>query len=157
MNRNIAIAGLAAVVVLGGGTAAYAASTSSGATPTPSASAAPSGSGSASAKAAHPRLVKLGARGVRAQVVTRGKNGTFVTHDTIRGQVIAVSATSIGVKAADGTTETFTVSSATKVRMRTAGKGAPSSIGLVKTGDTVLVLGTGTGPFAAQHVVDVKK
>ena len=71
--------------------------------------------------------------------------------------VTAVSPTSITVKAADNTSETFVVNSATKVRMRTSGKGAPSSIGQVKVGDHVFVLGTGTSTFTATGVVDVKQ
>ena len=106
-------------------------------------------------KGKHDRRVRLG-RALHGTWVTKdGKSTTYVTHDAIHGTVSAVSPTSISVKAADGVTETYKVTSATKVRMRTAGqkKGATSSIAQVKTGSHVVVVGTGTGTFTATHVV----
>ena len=87
-----------------------------------------------------------------------GKGSTsFVTHDAIRGQVTAVSATSITVKAADNVSETYAVTSSTKVRSRADGKGKAGSIGEVKSGDAVIVLGTGSGTLTATHVLDGTK
>lgn len=155
MYQKIAVAGVTAAVIIGAGTAALATTaTTSG---SPAAAGASVASTSPKTAAKHPNLARLGRREVRAQIVTRAKDGTFVTHDVISGQVIAVSATSLGVRAADGTVETFVVNSATKVRLRTAGKGAASSISQVRTGDQVLVLGTGTSTVTAKHVLDVKK
>jgi hypothetical protein len=61
------------------------------------------------------------------------------------------------VQAADKKSETFVISKDTKVRMRTSGKGAASSIDKVAKGDHVVVAGTGTTTLTAKHVVDVKK
>lgn len=163
-NLSMRVVGTAAAVavILGGTTAAFAESGSSTSTHSPTssatASAQPGASGSAKAtKKQHRPKMRLIRRGVRGQVVTRGKDGTFVTHDLIRGQVKTVSASSIAVTAADGTTQTFAVSSTTKVRARTAGKATTTSIGQVKVGDNVLVTGTGSSSFTARRVVDVKK
>jgi hypothetical protein len=112
---------------------------------------------SRSGKADHPRARGLLRRLSHAQIVTRGKGGGFVTHDLIKGTVTSVSATSITVRAADSTTETFVVNTATKVRVRSDGKGAAATIGDVAKGDAVLVAGTGTSTRTAKHVVDVKK
>jgi hypothetical protein len=159
MLKKIVLAGSAAAVVLGAGTAALAVS-GSGSTP-PAA-----GSGTSHSKAADGQA-KAGAlakrelrRALHATWVTRnGKDSTsFVTHDAIRGQVTAVSATSITVKAADNVSETYAVTSSTKVRSRADGKGKAGSIGEVKNGDSVIVLGTGSGTLTATHVLDgVKK
>ncbi len=87
-------------------------------------------------------------RALHATWVTQGQNGT-VTHQAVRGQVIAVSGTSISVKAKDGFTLTFTVTLETKVRMRAAGTGSRSNIDAVKVGDRALVTGVGaTNPTA---------
>jgi hypothetical protein len=157
MYRTIAIAGVTAAAIIGVGTAALAESGSTSGTPSPGSSAS---SGSTAGAGAHgakgSRLGRLARHVVHGQFVT-GTAGTFVTHDVIRGQVTAVSPSSIAVKAADGTSETFVVNSATKVRVRTSGKGAAGTISQVATGDDVLVLGTGAGTATAQHVLDVKK
>lgn len=92
-----------------------------------------------------------------AQWVSKdGKTGTFVTHDAIRGDVSAVSGTSITIKAADGTSESFTVNATTKVHVK-GDKGAartPGSISKVKVGDRAAVLATGAGTMTATQVVD---
>ncbi|MCU1656749.1 MAG: hypothetical protein JWO57_1405 [Pseudonocardiales bacterium] len=152
MWRKIAVAGAIAAATLGAGTAALATSGS-----TTSGSPAPA-SGSAAA-AAHPKLGRLLAnRAVHGTWVTRdAKTNSFVTHDAIRGTATAVSSTSITVNAADNTSQTYAVTSATKVRQRANKKGAPSSIGAVHTGDDVLVAGTGDSTLTATWIVDVKK
>ena len=158
MLKKIALAGAAAAVVLGAGTAALATSGSS-ASPSPSTS---SSSGSSAGKSqpakAHPGRA-LARRALHATWVTRnGKAGSgFVTHDAIRGQVTAVSAGSITVKAADNVSQTYAVTSDTKVHVRADGKGKAGSIGEVKTGDRVVVLGTGTGSLTATQVLDGAK
>jgi hypothetical protein len=154
MLKKIVIAGSAAAVVLGAGTAALAVSGSN----SPSA---PSSSSPAAGKAkaaGHAKRAEL-RRALHATWVTRdGKNSTsFVTHDAIRGQVTAVSASSITVKAADNVSETYAVNSSTKVRSRADGKGKAGTIGEVKSGDTVIVLGTGSGTLTATHVLDGAK
>lgn len=155
MLKKIVIAGSAAAVVLGAGTAALAASGSNSPSAPPSSSTA---AGAGKAKAAHAKRSEL-RRALHASWVTRdGKNSTsFVTHDAIRGQVTAVSATSITVKAADNVSETYAVNSSTKVHSRADGKGKAGTISEVKSGDTVIVLGTGSGTLTATHVLDGAK
>ena len=165
MFKQIVLAGSAAAVVLGAGTAALAASGSSSAP-----AAAPSGTASSqpaapdSSKPAKAHKAGRAAKGplrnaLHAQWVTRaGKDATgFVTHDAIRGQVTAVSATSITVKAADNVSQTYTVISATKVHTRAEAKGKAGTISEVHTGDRVVVSGTGTSTFTAVHIVDGTK
>ena len=163
MVKKVVIAGAAAAVVLGAGTAALAAS---GTSPSASSSA-PSGGSSSSAPApgsgkARPGKVNpgraLARRALHATWVTRdGKSGGFVTHDAIRGQVTAVSASSITVKAADNVSQSYAVTGDTKVHVRADGKGKAGSIGEVKAGDRVVVLGTGTGSLTATQVLDGAK
>jgi hypothetical protein len=151
MYRKILIGGVTAAAIVGAGGTALAVSgsdaTTSGNPITAAAKQAP-----AKGKAERRLLRRL----AHAQIVTKGKDG-FVTHDLIKGSVTAVSATSITVQAADKTSETFVVDKYTKVRVRTAGKGAASSIDKVAVGDQVMVAGSGTSTFTAKHVVDVKK
>jgi hypothetical protein len=158
MWKQIALGAGVTAAVVGIGTAALATTgdTTSG-SPTGSSSAAPAAT---AAHGKHPRLDRAMARRsvVHGQIVTQNpKTKQFVTHDVIRGSVTAVSSTSITVKASDNTSETFVVDPSTKVRHRTAGKpasGTASTIGAVKSGDQVVVAGTGTGPFTATLIVD---
>ncbi|MDQ1720463.1 MAG: hypothetical protein QOI26_197 [Pseudonocardiales bacterium] len=166
MLKKIVLATSAAAVVLGAGTAALAAS-GGGASPAPSASGKSSVAPGAAApdtaargeKARKPAVRALG-RALHAQWVTRdrGSGNGFVTHDAIRGEVTAVSATSITVKALDGVSQTYAVTDATKVRHRKAapgaGKGTAGTISDVHTGDQVAVAGTGATSLTAEHVVD---
>jgi hypothetical protein len=151
--KKIAISGAIGAAVLGSGAAALAVSgsTTPGA-PAPTAS-------SAKAAGGHPAARALIRHTVHGQFVTPDKNssGNFVTHDVIRGTVTAVSPTSISVKAADNTSQTYVINSSTTVRARTNGKGAASTIGAVHDGDNVAVLGTGTTTLTATGIVDIKK
>ncbi len=151
MWKKIAIAGGVCVAIAGVGTAALATSGTSAPAPSSTSSSAPSSTGKAAAKhKAHDAL----RRALHAQWVTRAKGSTaFVTHDAIRGSVTAVSPTSITVAAADKKSETFHVTSATKVRIRTNGKGTKGTIGQVHTGDKAVVLGTGTSTLTARGIV----
>ncbi len=155
MYKKIAIAGGTVALIVGIGTAAMAETTTSSSSTAPSASA--SSTAGAPAKAGGVFSGKADRRIVHGQVVTRGKDGTFVTHDVANGQVTAVSATSIAVKTADNSTLTFVVNSSTKVRVRTNGKGAAGTISQVAVGDNAVVLGTGASTATATHIVDVKK
>jgi len=158
MWKTIAVAGATAAVIGGAGTAAVAASATS--TPTPSTSSSSlasdsSANGSNTKAGKHGRAEAL-RRAVHATWVSENKKTkTFTTHDAIRGQVSAVSPTSITVRAADGVSETYVLNSGTKVYTR-ANKAA-ASISEVKTGDPVWVAGTGTTKLTASRVVDVKK
>src|SRR4051794_1604166 len=112
MLKKIVLAGVAAAVVLGAGTAALAAS-GSGSTPSPSASASSHPGKPAAGKAHLGRM--LARRSLHGTWVTRDGSSGFVTHDAIRGQVTAVSAGSITVKAADNVSQTYAITSDTKV------------------------------------------
>jgi hypothetical protein len=91
-------------------------------------------------------------RALHGTWVTQGKTGP-VTHQAIRGDVTAVSATSVTVRAKDGFSQTFTVSGDTKVRVRSNGKGADSTIGAVRVGSKALVTGVGASNPTARVVV----
>jgi hypothetical protein len=87
-------------------------------------------------------------RALHATWVTEGPSGP-VTHQAVRGEVTAVSPTSITVKAKDGFSLTYAVTKDTVVRERAKGHGSVSSIGAVKVGTKALVAGVGaTGPTA---------
>lgn len=158
MWKKIAIAGGICAAVAGIGTAALA---TSGASDLSGSSPAASGK----------HGDKHGAGGLRralhAQWVTLGKDGkSFVTHDAIRGTVTAVSPTSITVQSLDKTSETFTVSSATKVRMGSIerpakgtkrAKPTKAAITQVHAGDRAIVIGTGTTALTATGILDAGK
>ncbi|WP_330475858.1 hypothetical protein [Terrabacter sp. C0L_2] len=91
-------------------------------------------------------------RALHGTWVTEGKTGP-VTHQAIRGDVTAVSGTSITVKAKEGFSLTFSVGADTKVRQRSQGKGADSTISAVKVGAKALVTGVGATNPAARVVV----
>jgi hypothetical protein len=104
--------------------------------------------------------VKGDRKGLRVRMM-RALHGTWVTdsptgpvtHQAIRGDVTAVSATSVTVKAKDGFSQTFAVSGDTRVRVRANGKGADSTIGAVKVGAKALVAGVGATNPTARVVV----
>jgi hypothetical protein len=91
-----------------------------------------------------------------AEWVTKGDANAYVTHEAILGQVTAVSATSVTVKSADGTSMTFAVTADTKVHQRRAkGATAPTTptIADVKSGQTVLVGGVKSPDLTAKNVL----
>ena len=162
MWKNIAIAGATGAVILGAGATALAVTGTSGSTPS-----SPSTSSTSSTAPASPSTAKGGQRAKARAIAIGRKNfqhgtwvtkdgSTEVTHDAIRGSVTAVSATSITVKATDGVSQTYLVSSATKVHSRAAGKGKGKTgpITDVKPGDAVGVLGTGTTTLTATQILD---
>jgi len=182
MWKKIAIIGGAAAIIGGAGTAAFASSATATSTPSPSSTSAASDSSATAPKAEpgkHARADRV-RRAVHATWVTQNrKTKAFTTHDAIRGQVTAVSPTSITVRAADSTTQTYLVNARTKVFTRAAradtsktpASTAPgsqaaakpalprtaASIADVRAGDSVLVAGTGTTALSAVRVVDIKK
>jgi hypothetical protein len=173
MWKKIAVIGGAAAIIGGAGTAAFASTTTATSAPSPSSTSATSDSPAPVSKPeAGKRARAERIRGaVHATWVTQNKKTrTFTTHDAIRGQVSAISPTSITVRAADSTTETYLVNARTKVFTRALRAEAPkasasktalpraaASISDVKTGDTVLVAGTGTTALTALRVVDIKR
>jgi hypothetical protein len=161
MWKQIAIAGAVGAAILGTGAAALAETGSS----STSGSAAPAASTS-TASTATPATGKAKAalKGKLGLAIKNFDHGSWVsqdkgspqTHDAIKGTVSAVSAASITVKSADGTSQTYVVNSDTAVRVKGTGK---SSIGSVKVNDTVLVTGTAASSSAgatmtAKHVLD---
>lgn len=150
--RTVAVGGIVTALVLGGGGIALASSQTGTSNPATAAS-------STTAPSKQHRAVRwmgVASRIEHGQFVVHGKNGT-VTRDIIHGTVVAVSPSSITVRAADGTQQTYAVTSQTKVRQRAHGKGTASSISAVAVGDQALVLGTGSGNLSANRVIDVKR
>lgn len=100
------------------------------------------------------------ARALHATWVTSDKRGT-ITHQAIRGEVSAVSPTSVTVKAKDGFSQTFTVGADTTVKSRNlsatdrAGRrAADASLATVTVGSRAFVVGAGaSGPVASRIVV----
>jgi hypothetical protein len=149
MWKKIAVAAGVGAAVIGTGGAALAASSTTATPSTPSAS---STSSTASAKHHHRDPLT---RALHAQWVTHDKKtNTDVTHDEIKGTVTAVSTSSITVKATDGVTQTYAVSSATKIHAKGDTKTSPGTIGQVKTSDTAIVVGTGATSLTATHIDD---
>jgi hypothetical protein len=155
----LGVAGVAAAGALG--TAGVAAATSENTTPTVTASSAPS-NGAATPSGKDGKDGKDGkrhkirraviARGMHGEWVVKGKDGKPVTLATIRGEVTAVSPTSVTVKAEDGVSETFAVNSDTKV------KGADvTSISGVKVGAKGAVVGVKNGNTTTARAVLVRK
>jgi len=150
MFTKIGIVGLLSATAVGIGTGAAVSSSNA---PSPSPSTSPSSNSPAKTHARNGGLKRLLKNTEHGQLVTKGKDGASVTHDLIHGTVSAVSANSITVLAADKVSQTYTISSDTKVRMRATR--SLGSIGSVKKGDEVFVLGTGTSTFAAKRVLDL--
>jgi hypothetical protein len=159
MWKKIAMSAACGAAVIGVGTAALAesGSGSSGASPAGvttsdiSTVASTSDLGSGAKKAV---ILKRLARLAHVTWVAADKDGKFVTHDAIHGTVTAVSSTSVTVKAGDGVSQTYVVTTDTKVRVRDGkGKGAAGKIGDVKPGQHTLVIGTGTTTFTATGIV----
>jgi len=153
MYRRLIVAGAAAAAIVGSGTAAMALTGST----TPSSPGSAASSSSAKAASAGSLERRLLRHTVHGQFVTRDKSGHFVTHDYARGTVSGVSTKLIVVHTADGTSQRFAVTSATKVRLRSNGKGTAGKITDVHVGDTVLVGGVGSGTPSAGHVLDLGK
>jgi Domain of unknown function (DUF5666) len=152
IRKTVLAVGIGAVVVLGAaGTAVAAQSDSTQATPTPSTTAAATPTPAPSAGRGGHQRVNLNFPGEYAQWTTfDAKTNTSTVYNGIRGQVGAVSASSISVKASNGTSQTFAVDANTRVR----GTGKSDGIGQVKVGDQVVVVGTGQGSFTAVQVND---
>ncbi|HEY4020255.1 MAG TPA: hypothetical protein VGM75_16300 [Pseudonocardiaceae bacterium] len=135
--KTTMIAGAAVVALVGiGGGVAFATSGNGSSTPNSTLTAATSATAPATpsngaAKRRHGGLLD---RAEHGQVTVRTKTGTEVV-DLQRGQVTAVSPTSITVKSADGFTGTYVVDSTTKVSKT----GQQSAIGSVANGDDVAI------------------
>ncbi len=86
------------------------------------------------------RIAALG-RVLRGDLTVLRPDGTTVAIHAERGQITAVSASSITVKGADGVSTTFAVTADTKVRVRLRAV----TIGDLKVGDRATVFGTKDG------------
>ncbi len=166
--RKALVAGCAAAALIGGGGVAVASADGS-ASPTPTttpfatSTSAAAAQGAAAASTKPGKATKDGDQAGRlgrlkglehAEWVAKDKSGAFVTHDAVRGAVTAVSPTSVTVKAADGASLTFAVTTDTRVRVRTAGgTGAKASVADLKTGEQVLVAGVKQPALTAHHIV----
>jgi hypothetical protein len=92
-------------------------------------------------RAKHRQAIATAARRtLHGEFVVRGKGGKYVTADTQRGSVTAVSPTAITVRSADGFAATYAVNGDTRVRKN----GAKATIAQVKVGDPALVVATKT-------------
>lgn len=151
MMKKTAVTAALVAAIVGGGSAALASGSSASAAPRVASSGAGSTAGHA-LKEHHRSALK---RAIHASWVTKDKkSGTVVTHQAIRGVATAVSASSITVKAADSTTETFRITTGTKVHLKGTPRTAAASISQVKVGDRAAVLGTGTSSLTAKRVLD---
>lgn len=148
MWKQVAVAGGVGAAVLGIGTAALAAT----GTTTPPAPKPPAAGKMAHHHPAHHRTVLSGA--IHAQWTTHNrKTGANLTHDIIRGKA-TVSGSTITVQAVDGSKQTFSVSSSTKIMVKGQPKGTPGQLSQVKSGDNVVVIGTGTTNLSATQIHD---
>lgn len=151
-----AVIGVAAAALIG--TAGVAAATAEGSpvsqpTPTATAPSTPThGAGTATGhRAGRPFAARL--RNVQhAEWVSRDRSGGFVTHEAIVGDVTAVSATSVTVRAADGKTLTYAVGPDTKVRLRSPGTVTTAKITDLTIGQKVRVTGTKQPDLTARLV-----
>jgi hypothetical protein len=142
---------LAVGAVLGAGTAAGFGIASAVSDPPPSATSSPNG-------ADHPQLGRqagrrfLGNRVEHGEFTVKGRAGKPVVVDVQRGQVTAVSATSITLKSEDGFTASYTVGSDTRVRV----SGTRKAIGDVKVGNNAGLMAKKEGGTATAYLVIVK-
>jgi hypothetical protein len=149
--KTTMIAGAAVVALIGiGGGVAFAGSSGS---PTPNtltaATTSTTPAGGTNTPAKHKHRGPL-ARAEHGSVTVRTKTGTEVI-DLQRGQVTAVSPTSISVRSQDGFSATYVVTSTTKVRKT----GQPSAIGNVADGDNVVIEAVHSGTTdTARHIGD---
>lgn len=148
----LAVAGVAAAGVIG--TAGVAAATAPAPTsPAPTASAPAGGTASEDGTSRRDKLKHRAlARGLHGEWVVKGKDGKYLTLVSVRGEVTAVSASSITIKAEDGFTATYAVSADTKVR----GKDV-DAIAEVKVGDKGGAVGVKSGDMVTARAVLVRK
>lgn len=87
--------------------------------------------------------------GIHGEFTVRNKSGAFVVLDTQRGTVTGNNGTQLTVKSADGFTATYTVGSSTVIRK----DGAKATVGDLKVGDTVGVVGVKSGDTVTARAV----
>jgi hypothetical protein len=141
--RGTAIAGIAlAAVLAAGGSTAYAvtsgSSTHAKATGSSTSKSKTKAKSKARARARAER--RIAARSVHGSVTVK-KGTSFVTREWQRGEVTAVSGTTLTVKSKDGTTWTWRADP--KLKVTRDGKKAAESV--IKSGDTVAIAGRVSG------------
>jgi len=145
-SKTIVAAAVAGVVVVGGGVAVVSAVNSSNSATNQNGFGGPGGGFGGGRGAGG-----FGAGGLSdalyGDFVASDGNGGYTTKRLQSGTVTAVSATSITAKSADGHTTTFALNSSTQVD-----NGAAQVSG-VKTGDTVVVVGTLAGSTATASTI----
>lgn len=142
---GIAVTGVAAAGV------ANAATTTGTATPTPSANA--QHSKALRAKELSKIERQVAAKATHGEIVLDTKKG-LQTVDFQRGVISDASTSGFTVTDKGGTTESWTASSATKVRAR-SGKGAKASSGQIVNGETAVVIGLKDGDTLTARLVVV--
>ena len=147
----LAVAGLAGVGVA---FSVYSPTSTAAPAATPSATA----TGSASPGVPHRRadgrhrggLGRIAARrALHGEFVVKGKDGKPVTVDVQRGQVTAVSATSVSLKSEDGFTATYVVNGDTRVRVGRE----KSAISAIKAGQQAWVVASKSGDTATARIL----
>ncbi len=170
--QKAAVGGVVAAVVIGGG-GGFAVAHASDATSTPTATVTSSPTGSATTgttgKTAKAKTAKAEGKDAiignlknfqHAEWVSKGTNG-YVTHDAILGKVTSVSATSVTVQAADGTSLTYAVASTTKVHQGAAaggkakGKAKATATSTVSPTAAATTATTAPAPATAATIADV--
>ncbi|GAA2636436.1 hypothetical protein GCM10010399_81800 [Dactylosporangium fulvum] len=139
------VAAVSGVIVVGGGVAVANAASTSGAVAQQGPGHGGDGPGGRGG-----RVERGGVKGaLHGDFVVKDGSGKYVTQRLQSGAVTAVSSTSITAKSEDGHSTTFTVGTDTKVNH------GSSTIGDVKVGDTVTVVGVVSGDTAtATSIVD---
>lgn len=135
------VAAVAATTVAGG--VAWASTGDN--TPAPSTS--PSQQTAPQDKGHGPRGGGLFGEALHGEFVTAKDGGGYETVATQKGEVTAVSSTSITVKSTDGYTRTYTINSDTKVNR-------DGKIADIKTGETVRIRATVSGDTATATSID---
>jgi hypothetical protein len=146
----LAVAGVATAAVVGSAGVAAATAPAPSSSPSPAAAASDSRPGPPGRAAE--RRARLGHRALHGEFVVKGRDGAYLTLVSVRGEITAVSATSVTIKAEDGFTATYAVTADTRVR----GKDV-DAIADLKVGDRGGAVGTKSGSTLTARAVVVRK
>jgi hypothetical protein len=147
--RRRTLAAWAAAGVLGTAVAAGAVVSAAGAASAAGTSSATPSSTVQTATTQHRPWGALRHAGIHGEFTVRNKSGAFVVLDTQRGTVTGNNGTQLTVKSADGFPATYTVGSSTVIRK----DGAKATVGDLKVGDTVGVVGVKSGDTVTARAV----
>lgn len=98
-------------------------------------------------------LGELDGQPLHGEFVVKGKDGKPVTVDVQRGDVTAVSASSVTLRSEDGFTATYAIAKDTKVRINAKG----STAAQVKTGDKAMVTARKSGSTVTADLLTVRE